>query len=36
LRSSALTDMVAHTRNLEAAYVRALEARAPQALRDAS
>ena len=36
LCASALTDMVAHTRNLEAAYVRALEVRAPEALRDAS
>ena len=29
---SALTDMVAHTRHLEDAYVQALEARAPEAL----
>ena len=36
LRASPLTDMAAHTRNLEAAYVRAVEARAPEALRDAS
>jgi predicted O-linked N-acetylglucosamine transferase (SPINDLY family) len=32
LRQSPLTDMDAHTRHLEAAYVRALEARAPEAL----
>ena len=28
---SALTDMTAHARNLEAAYLRALEAKAPAA-----
>jgi len=36
LRASPLTDMVAHTRNLEAAYVVAVEARAPEVLRDVS
>jgi predicted O-linked N-acetylglucosamine transferase (SPINDLY family) len=35
LRDSALTDMVAHTRHLEAAYVAALELRAPEALDSA-
>ena len=35
LRDSALTDMVAHTRHLEAAYVAALELRAPEALHSA-
>jgi predicted O-linked N-acetylglucosamine transferase (SPINDLY family) len=34
LASSPLTDMVAHTRNLEAAYRRALELRYPAALAD--
>jgi predicted O-linked N-acetylglucosamine transferase (SPINDLY family) len=34
LDSSALTDMVAHTRNLERAYLRALELRYPAALAD--
>jgi predicted O-linked N-acetylglucosamine transferase (SPINDLY family) len=32
LRASALTDMAAHTRHLEAAYLAALELRAPEAL----
>ena len=32
LGSSALTDMVAHTRHLEAAYLRAIALRAPEAL----
>jgi predicted O-linked N-acetylglucosamine transferase (SPINDLY family) len=36
LRHSPLTDMEAHTRHLEAAYVRALEALAPEALAGAS
>jgi protein O-GlcNAc transferase len=35
LESSPLTDMVAHTRNLERAYERALELRYPDALADA-
>jgi predicted O-linked N-acetylglucosamine transferase (SPINDLY family) len=35
LRDSALTDMVAHTRHLEAVYVAALELRAPEALDSA-
>lgn len=35
LRDSALTDMAAHTRHLEDAYVTALELRAPEALEDA-
>jgi Predicted O-linked N-acetylglucosamine transferase, SPINDLY family len=35
LRRSALTDMTAHTRYLENAYVAALAARAPEALADA-
>jgi hypothetical protein len=30
-----LTDILAHTRNLEQAYVRALRERAPDALADA-
>jgi len=32
LRSSALTDMAAHTRHLEAAYLRGIASRAPEAL----
>jgi len=32
LGQSALTDMVSHTRHLEAAYLRALAERAPEAL----
>jgi len=32
LRDSPLTDMAAHARHLEAAYVHALELRAPEAL----
>ena len=35
LLGSALTDMPAHTRNLEAAYLAALRQKAPDALRDA-
>jgi protein O-GlcNAc transferase len=35
LDHSALTDMVAHTRSLEAAYLRALAERAPEALASA-
>ena len=35
LRNSALTDMVAHTRHLEHAYLTALAQRAPEALHDA-
>jgi hypothetical protein len=35
LESSALTDAVGHTRNLEAAYREALRRKAPDALRDA-
>ncbi len=35
LESSALTDMVAHTRHLEAAYLRAMAERAPEALASA-
>jgi predicted O-linked N-acetylglucosamine transferase (SPINDLY family) len=34
LRNSVLTDMVTHTRNLERAYLSALELRAPEALDD--
>jgi len=36
LRRSPLTDLTAHTRALERAYVQALAARAPEALRDAA